>query len=105
MAGLTRRPSAQTLAVLSALSEARRQWRYGLELAAATDLKSGSLYPILARLDERGLVESKWLESEKPGRPPRHAYRITAAGRAALNEAHQKSQRSRGPLLAFDGGY
>lgn len=89
MAGLTRRPSAQALAVLATLSEAKRQWRYGLEIAAATGLKSGSLYPILARLDERGMVESKWLEPEKLGRPARHAYRITGAGRAALDDARR----------------
>jgi len=103
MAGLTRRPSAQTIAVLSALSDARRQWRYGLELAAATGLKSGSLYPILARLDERGLVESKWLAPEKPGRPARHAYRITAAGRTALQAAQQQPQAR--ALLATEGGH
>lgn len=103
MAGLTRRPSAQTLKVLAALSEARRQWRYGLELAAATGLKSGSLYPILARLDERGLVESKWLEPEKPGRPARHAYRITAEGRTALQEAQQAQPRN--VTLATEGGH
>src|SRR5262245_2579864 len=102
MAGAQRRPSPQALAVLDALAEAPRSWRYGLEIAAATDLKSGSLYPILARLDERGMVESKWLEPEKPGRPARHAYRITAAGRAALNEA-----RRAGQVLSFaaEGGH
>jgi PadR family transcriptional regulator PadR len=102
MAGLQRRPSEQTLQVLSALQEARRQWRYGLEIAAATGLKSGSLYPILARLDERGLVESKWLEPEKAGRPARHAYRITAEGRAAVHEARQQQ---RGIRLAPEGGH
>ncbi|MBS0384480.1 MAG: helix-turn-helix transcriptional regulator [Proteobacteria bacterium] len=103
MAGVQRRPSAQTLAVLDALAEARRQWRYGLELAAATGLKSGSLYPILARLDERGLVESKWLEPEKPGRPARHAYRITAAGRAALSDSQRQPHRA--AQLAPEGGH
>lgn len=103
MAGAQRRPSAQALAVLETLSEARKQWRYGLEIAAATELKSGSLYPILARLDERGLVESKWLEPEKPGRPARHAYRITAAGRAALAEAQHAS--ASGGRFATEGGH
>lgn len=83
----SRRFSPQTLAVLAALAEAGAGWRYGLELAAATGLKSGSLYPILIRLAERGLLESCWQEPDRPGRPPRHAYRLTAAGRAALNEA------------------
>jgi PadR family transcriptional regulator PadR len=82
-----RRPSPQTVAVLDALAEARDDWRYGLEIAAATGLKSGSLYPILVRLADRGLLESRWLEPDRPGRPPRHAYRITGKGRAVLREA------------------
>ncbi|KQS53716.1 hypothetical protein ASG17_14460 [Brevundimonas sp. Leaf363] len=81
-----RRPSAQTLAVLTALGAQPREWLYGLELAAATGLKSGSLYPILIRLADRGWLESQWLEPQREGRPPRHAYRITGAGRAALRE-------------------
>jgi DNA-binding PadR family transcriptional regulator len=87
MPELSRRFSPQTLAVLHALAEAGEGWRYGLELAKATGLKSGSLYPIMLRLAERGLLESSWLEPERPGRPPRHAYRITAAGRAACRDA------------------
>ncbi len=79
-----RRLSEQSISVLGALAEKPWEWRYGLEIAAVTELKSGSLYPILIRLDERGLLESKWLEPEKTGRPPRHAYRITPNGRTAL---------------------
>ena len=79
-----RRLSAQSIAVLGALQEAGDEWRYGLEVSAVTGLKSGSLYPILARLSDRGLLESKWLEPVRSGRPPRHAYRLTAPGRAAL---------------------
>ena len=84
-----RRLSPQTLSVLTVLSGAGQGWLYGLELAAATGLKSGSLYPILIRLSERGLVEGQWLEPEKLGRPPRHAYRLTGQGRAALIAASQ----------------
>jgi DNA-binding PadR family transcriptional regulator len=80
-----RRPSQQTLAILSALAGA--DWLYGLELAEHTGLKSGSLYPILIRLDERGLLESRWIEPAAPGRPPRHAYRILPAGLQALADA------------------
>ena len=82
-----RRPSRQTLAVLSALAERPSEWLYGLELAERTGLKSGTLYPILMRLDERQLLESRWIEPSAPGRPPRHAYRILAAGRQTLAEA------------------
>jgi DNA-binding PadR family transcriptional regulator len=88
----SRRLSPQAIAILAALD--REDWRYGLEISAATGLKSGSLYPLLIRLDERGLLESRWLEPERPGRPARHAYRMTGAGKAVLREAH----RARGEL-------
>ena len=81
----TRKPSQQTLAILSAL--AAEDWLYGLELAERTGLKSGSLYPILIRLDERGWLESRWIESSAPGRPPRHTYRLLPAGRQTLADA------------------
>jgi len=90
-----RKPSQQTLAILSAL--AGTDWLYGLELAGRTGLKSGSLYPILIRLDDRGLVESRWIEAATPGRPPRHAYRILPAGRQALAEAERAAAASARP--------
>jgi len=80
-----RKPSRQTLAILSALAD--DDWLYGLELAERTGLKSGSLYPILIRLDERGLLESRWIEPSSPGRPARHAYRLLPTGRKALADA------------------
>lgn len=82
-----RRLSAQALAALDVLAASPHRWLYGLELASATGLKSGSLHPILIRLHERGLLEARWLEPERPGRPPRHAYRVTGAGKAALRSA------------------
>jgi PadR family transcriptional regulator PadR len=81
-----RRPSSQTIAVLSALTAAPDTWRYGYELAAEVGLASGSLYPILMRLSDRGLLESTWEEQPPRGRPPRHLYRLTAAGLAAASE-------------------
>lgn len=77
-----RRPSAQTTLLLDALARDPSAWRYGYELGVEIDLRSGSLYPILMRLAERGLLETSW-ESEPPeGRPRRHLYRLTAAGLA-----------------------
>ena len=75
-----RRSSAPTLALLSAMLERPRAWQYGYELAQITRLKSGTLYPILMRLSDRGMLESKWQPSEKPGLPPRHMYRLTVPG-------------------------
>jgi DNA-binding PadR family transcriptional regulator len=87
MPAAPRRLSPQTLDVLTALEGTAGDWLYGLEIAAATGLKSGSLYPILARLADHGLLEGRWVEADKPGRPRRHAYRLTGAGRAALRAA------------------
>lgn len=80
----SRKLSSQSLAVLGALANRPGDWLYGLELAKLTGLKSGTLYPILIRLSDRALLESRWLEPSEPGRPPRHAYRISAAGLQAL---------------------
>ena len=75
-----RRLSAQALAVLEALAGDPETWRYGYELSAQLRLPTASLYPILGRLANRGLLEATW-EAEPPaGRPPRHMYRVSAAG-------------------------
>jgi DNA-binding PadR family transcriptional regulator len=94
----SRKLSPQTIAVLGALALRPSDWLYGLELSQLTGLKSGSLYPILIRLADRGLLESKWLEAQEVGRPPRHAYRIEAAGMAALADASRAQTASRTSL-------
>ena len=55
-----RPPSAQAISVLRALAADPARWRYGYDLAAEVHLKSGSLYPILVRLADRGLLETSW---------------------------------------------
>lgn len=82
-----RRPSAHTLLLLEALSRRPRAWQYGYELSQITGLKSGTLYPILMRLGDRGLLESQWQAAAQPGRPPRHVYRLTATGTAFARRA------------------
>jgi PadR family transcriptional regulator, regulatory protein PadR len=84
---MSRRPSRQTVAVLAAMAADPAEWRYGYELGREVGLKAGSLYPILMRLGDRGLLESAW-EAEPPaGRPPRHLYRLTGTGVTAAAEA------------------
>lgn len=83
-----RRHSLQTTRVLSALAEDAAAWRYGYELSQKVGLGSGSLYPILMRLAERGLLEARW-ESGLPGRPPRHFYRLTGDGMREATELHR----------------
>jgi DNA-binding PadR family transcriptional regulator len=81
-----RKCSDQTLALLTALTEQPRTWRHGYDLSSETGLKSGTLYPILMRLGDRGLLDSKWTPHERTGRPPRHMYRLTAQGIAFARE-------------------
>jgi DNA-binding PadR family transcriptional regulator len=69
--------------VLLALAADAGGWRHGYDIAREVGLKSGSLYPILMRLADRGLLESRWEPEPPPGRPARHLYRVTAAGLAA----------------------
>jgi DNA-binding PadR family transcriptional regulator len=72
--------SPQTLAVLDVLLASGKTWRHGYDLARECDLKSGTLYPLLARLSDQGLLESRW-ETAEGGRP-RHLYRLTTQGAA-----------------------
>lgn len=83
-----------------------RDWHYGYDLSRSTGLKSGTLYPILIRLAERGWLETRWAEPERTGRPPRHLYRLTADGMAAAatlsatDEARGTTHRRPRPALS-----
>jgi PadR family transcriptional regulator len=72
--------SRQTQALLDALLSASSQWHHGYDLSKETGLKSGTLYPILMRLEAHGWLEARWEESAQPGKPPRHLYKLTAQG-------------------------
>jgi PadR family transcriptional regulator PadR len=76
-----RKPSAQAADVLAAL-RASPAGRYGIDLEHEAGLRAGSLYPILMRLADRGLLETSWKPEPQPGRRSRHLYRLTAAGQA-----------------------
>ena len=79
--------SPQTLSLLASLCEQPSVWQHGYALARQTGLKSGTLYPILIRLADRGLVEACWQDEPVPGRPRRHLYRLTADGVASATAA------------------
>jgi PadR family transcriptional regulator, regulatory protein PadR len=55
-----------------------------LEGAGLGAVKGGTLYPVLARLEQDGLLESSWREGQ--GGPGRKFFAITPAGREALRE-------------------
>ena len=86
--------------VLQALAQG---YAYGFEIMRAAHLPSGTVYPLLRRLEAGGLVESRWEEADRAhdeGRPPRRYYQATAEGRTALAEARD---RVRAQQLLFGG--
>ena len=76
------------LAVLRTLADGPT---YGYALASRLadeglgTVKGGTLYPLLARLEENGLVSTEWRAGD--GGPGRKFYELTAAGRTALADA------------------
>ena len=85
--------SPQTSRVLIALGGQPAEWRYGYELGLEVGLKSGSLYPILMRLSDMGLLESKWEQDPPAGRPPRHLYRLNRSGLAEATHLRETAGR------------
>jgi PadR family transcriptional regulator, regulatory protein PadR len=89
-------PLERVLRVLTADPSAQH---YGYDLMKAARLPSGTLYPMLARLQQEGLVQSEWeaQREDAGGRPPRRYYRLTAEGVrvARLELAHASAQARR----------
>jgi PadR family transcriptional regulator, regulatory protein PadR len=93
------RLTPQTIAVLRVLLAEPGVPHYGLEIARETGLKTGTLHPILGRLQQAGWVESFWeepTEHENQGRPRRRYYSLYANGtetiRQAVEEATQDNE-------------
>jgi PadR family transcriptional regulator PadR len=99
------RMTMATQRVLHAMLESAPRERYGLELMRATGLKSGTLYPILGRLEENGLAESRWeeVDSSAEGRPRRRLYRLTPNGVASASDTIAETARMLG--LRATGGF
>jgi PadR family transcriptional regulator len=92
-----RRPSPQTVAVLDALAAKASDWSHGYDLCRVLGLKAGTVYPILIRLAGRGYVETAWEQEVPQGRPPRHLYRLSAAGAEHVRELRRaEAQRTSG---------
>jgi PadR family transcriptional regulator, regulatory protein PadR len=78
--------SPQTRTLLASFMDRPQAWRHGYDLSKETGLRSGTLYPLLMRLSEQGLLEQRWQEAGRPGLPPRHVYRLTASGLALARD-------------------
>jgi PadR family transcriptional regulator len=79
---MARRPSLQTLEVLQLMLQQPTADFYGLELAKAAGIATGTIYPILRRLEDSGWVESSWeqIDPHEQGRPRKRLYRLTGLG-------------------------
>ena len=90
--GLRLRISPQTLSLLGALLMHPIRWHHGYALSQQTGLASGTLYPILMRLEKRKWLETRWENPGIAGRPPRHLYRLTPDGREWAREEMQDAR-------------
>jgi PadR family transcriptional regulator PadR len=88
-----RNASRQTQVILAAFLLRPEEWQYGFTLSKLTGQRSGTLYPILARLADSGLLESAWEQDAPAGRPARHMYRLTPGG-VAFAEGQARAARS-----------
>lgn len=95
------RMTLATQLVLGVLLADPSREHYGLELVGAAGLPSGTIHPILARLEGLGWLESSWedIDPRAEGRPARRYYRLSAAGadsaRAALARVPRRAAPSR----------
>lgn len=79
-----------TARVLRALDEGLR---YGFDIADATGLRGGTVYPILRRLEDEELVSSSWEAAEigrREGRPSRKYYRLRPSAEPLVEEARSR---------------
>jgi len=86
------RMTTQTLRVLGAFTTSELGELSGAEIAKRTGLQSGTLYPILARLEQAEWLESKW-EAGDPselGRPRRRLYTLTGFGAKSARAAYRE---------------
>jgi DNA-binding PadR family transcriptional regulator len=79
----------ETERVLAAFLRYPTKPRYGLEIAREAGLATGTLYPILARLEAAGWLESEWedIDPVLAGRRARRYYRLTAEGARVARQA------------------
>ncbi len=86
-----------TQLVLRVLLEDPQQERYGLEISDAAGLATGTVHPILARLEGAGWLESWWedVDPRQAGRPPRRYYRLTGVGVESARDGLARSYQGR----------
>ncbi len=96
------RMTHSTQAVLRVLLEDPTRGRYGLEIGGATGLPSGTIHPILARLENLRWVDSSWeeIDSHEEGRPRRRYYRLNDHGIAEARDALAQADVARARIIS-----
>jgi PadR family transcriptional regulator, regulatory protein PadR len=94
------RLTLQTLAVLNTLLREPRTEKYGLEISKASRLPTGTIYPILARLEGAGWLDSGWedIDESAEGRRKRRYYRLTGVG---IREGRRAAEATR-QMMSLD---
>src|SRR5216683_2950271 len=94
------RMTQTTQAVLRALLERPSKELYGLEICAKAGLPSGTIHPILARLEKVGWLESSWeeIDPHEQGRPRRRYYKLSPDGAERARIALARVTESRAAL-------
>jgi len=96
----------EALRVVAALLEDPTAWHYSLHLGAEADVAAGTIYPLLAKLERSGRVESRWEETAADGGRRRRLYRLSGAGQrcASVALADAAAAVSRGRYRRFGFG-
>jgi PadR family transcriptional regulator, regulatory protein PadR len=90
-----------TLRVLKLFIDDPRKERSGAEIIRETRVFSGTLYPMLRRLERAGWFTGTWetIDPKEAGRPRQRFYRISALGQRAATEAFAEIGVPRGALV------
>jgi DNA-binding PadR family transcriptional regulator len=94
------RITTQTLRVLGAFTASHPEEFSGAEVARKTNLQSGTLYPILARLEQANWLDSRWEvgDPRELGRPRRRLYQLTGLGERNARAAYREVSEAIGGL-------
>jgi len=90
---MAQRVAGRTRKILELFVAEPRKERYGLEVVRETGVGVSAVYATLRRLEDEGVLSSRWQTDQPPGRPPHHYYRLTNEGRRLARERLQAAER------------
>ena len=98
-------PKPVSLSAIAVLDAVARRIRHGFDIMDATGLPSGTVYPVLGRLERDGYVRARWeaqTTAFREKRPLRRYYEVTASGAKALVHSieHYRTLGGRPALVA-----